>query len=223
MLVGVVAIALGLAAAGGFGRDLPPPATEIARQARVVCTPDAARVETERVAALRDGVHVVVENDAGAAVLEIRSPADELLDDLPLSSDTPTEGILPLPPGPVSVTCVADDEDGSGGVGVLTVVDLGDRWIPPDLACDPGTVERHEYVTALIPEERPTETARRAVPGLRGDDVLESPGYPASAWHGDLLVVVREGQAIARIARADDNAAWHVFIEACPGAGLTDA
>jgi hypothetical protein len=188
----------------------------------VVCEPDAARVHTERVSALRDGVHVVVENDSRATSLEIRSPSDVLLDEVPLSSDAPTQATFALRPGPASVTCVSDDEDRAADAGVLTVVDPGDRWVSPDLPCDLATVERAEYVTDLVRDERPVATARRAVPGLRGSDELESPGYPASTWHGDLLVVMREGEAIARIARADDNDAWHVFVEACPGSGLVE-
>jgi hypothetical protein len=223
VLVGVVAIALGVAAAGGFGSDAPPPAAEIARLAQVVCEPDAARVHTERVSALRDGVHVVVENDSRATSLEIRSPSDVLLDEVPLSSDAPTQATFALPPGPASVTCISeDDEDRATDAGVLTVVDAGNRWVSPDLPCDLATVERAEYVTDLVRDERPVATARRAVPGLRGSDELESPGYPGSTRHGDLIVVFREGQAVARIARADDNDAWHVFVEACPGSGLVE-
>jgi len=223
VLVGVIAIALGLAVSGGFGSDAAPDDDRPARQAQIVCEPGAARVRTERVSALRDGVHLVVENASGAEKLEIRSPADVLLDELPLSIDAPTEATFPLPPGPASVTCVAADDDGSGGVGVVTVVDPGGRWISPALACDLATAERHEFTTPLDPDERATETARAAVPGLRGSDELESPGYPASTWHGDLLVVVRDGQPLARISRAEDGDDWHVFVEACPGSGLTEA
>jgi len=222
VLAGVVAIALGLAVAGGFGSDAPPPAAAVARLAQVVCEPDAARVHTGRVSALRDGVHVVVENDSRATSLEIRSPSDVLLDEVPLSSDAPTQATFPLPPGPASVTCVSEDDEHAADASVLTVVDPGGRWVSPDLPCDLATVERAEYVIDLVRDERPVATARRAVPGLRGSDELESPGYPASTWHGDLLVVLREGQAIARIARADDNGGWHVFVEACPGSGLLE-
>jgi hypothetical protein len=220
VLVGVLAVALGLAAAGGFSGDAPPPADEIGRLAQIVCEPGAARVHTERVVALRDGVHVVVENDSGAATLEFRSPSDVLLDEVPLSSDTPTRATFPLPPGPASVTCVSDD-DGSGAIGVMTVVDPGDRWVSPDLPCAPESVEREEYRTDLVPDERASVTARRAITALLRTDVLESPGYPASSWHGDLLIVQRDGQTIARIARADNDNLWDVFVEACPGSGLT--
>ena len=220
MLIGVVTAALGLAAAGGFGSDVPSSATAVVRQARIVCEPEAARVPSEPVSALRDGVHLVVENASGATMLEIRSPTDALLAELPLSSDTPTEAIFPLPPGPVSVTCVTAGEAGATDIGVITVVDPGGRWVSPDLPCGPDDVERSTYETELVIEERASSTARRAVPGLHGSDLLESPGYPASTWHGDLLVVVRDGETIARIARADDKGMWNVFVDACPGAGL---
>lgn len=223
MLIGVVAIALGLAAAGGFGSD-GDRTDAAARRAEISCEPGGTRVRTDRVLSMRDGVHLVVENGAAATQLEIRSSNDALLGEVPLSIDAPTEAVFALPPGPSSVTCATDGLDPDDAhVGVLTVLDPKDRWVSPDLACADEDVERTELVTALIPTERPASTARRAVPALRGSDDLQPPGYPGSGWQGDLLIVRREGETVARIARADDNGEWHVFVEACAGSGFTDA
>lgn len=223
MLVGVVAIALGLGAAGGVSSDVPM-ADQVARRAEISCEPGAVRVATDRVLSMRDGVHVVVDNEAGAAGLEIRSSSDALLGEVPLVVSVPTEAVLALPPGASSVTCVMDGTvPNEAHVGVLTVVDPKGRWVSPDLPCADEDVERAEFATSLIPTERAAATARRAVPSLLGSDVLASPGYPGTEWQGDLLVVRREGVTIARIARADDNGGWDVFVETCPGTGLIDA
>jgi hypothetical protein len=57
---------------------------------------------------------------------------------------------------------------------------------------------------------------------LRPSDDLRRPGYPETRWHGDLLTVVREGETIARITRAEDRGGWSVVITACRDTGLLD-
>ena len=219
VLIGVIAIAAGLAAAGGFGSDGAPLAPSVARGAEVVCSPTGTIVRTERVLPLRDGVHVAVENPASAERLEIRSASDTLLAELPVADDRPTEATFALPPGPMTVTCSSDDGAASDA-DVLTVLDPQGRWISPELTCDGETPERAELVATISLTERAQSTARRAIPNLRGSDELETPGYPGSRWHGDLLIVVRDGRTIGRITRAQEGGAWHVFLEWCPSSGL---
>jgi hypothetical protein len=219
VLAGVIAIAAGLAVAGGFGSPDTALVRAAPRQALIVCSPDGAIARTDRVVAVRDGVHLSVENAGGADRLAIRSASDELLGDVPVPLEGQAEATLALPPGPVSVSCSAEGRD-DPGADVLTVVDPGRRWVSPELGCDADTLEHAELVTGLIPAERARSTARRAVTGLLTTDELRTPGYPASKWHGDLLVVFRGGRPVARIARAQDGGAWHVFVESCPGEGL---
>jgi hypothetical protein len=218
VLIGVIAIAAGLAAAGGVGSDGAPLASSVARRAEVVCGPTGTIVRTDRVLPLRDGVHVTVENPASAERLEIRSASDTLLAELPVTDDRPTEATFALPPGPMTVTCSSDGA--VSDAGVLTVLDPQERWISPELTCDGETPERAELVATISLTERAQSTARRAVPNLRGSDELETPGYPGSRWHGDLLIVVRDGRTIGRITRAQEGGAWHVFLEWCPSSGL---
>lgn len=222
VLIGVIAIAAGLATAGGSGSDGAPLAPSVARGAEVVCSSTGTIVRTERVLPLRDGVHVAVENPASAERLEIRSASDTLLAELPVANDRSTEATFALPPGPMTVTCSSDD-DANSDAGVLTVLDPQDRWVSPELTCDGETPERAELVTTISLTERAQSTARRAVPNLRGSDELETPGYPGTRWHGDLLIVVRDERTVGRITRAQEAGAWHVFVEWCPSSGLGEA
>lgn len=224
MLVsGVVTIAAGIAVAGGFtfeGPALPEPPP---MQARVECQPEGTVVRTDSVLASRDGVHIVVENASRARLLEIRSATDEPLGEIPILTDAVTQTTFQIPPGPITVTCTAGrDTDHDRSAGVLTVLDPHDRWITLELVCPDEDLETVEFVVEEIPLEPAPATARRAVPGLRGSDELEKPGYPGSLWQGDLVVVVREGETVGRITRAQDRGSWHVLVSACPGTGLAE-
>ena len=218
VVVGVVTIAAGITIAGGFSGEPDTPEASPPSVARIVCQAGGAVLRSPNVVAERDGVHLAVTNASGADLLEIRSATDEPLAETPLDLDAATNAVFQIPPGPVTVTCGAGD----GGAGVLQVLDPRNRWISPTLACGEDEVERAELSTEEIPGEPAVGTARRAVPGLRGIDELEKPGYPASLWHGDLLVVIREGEVVGRITRAQDRGLWSVVVTACPGSGLTD-
>jgi hypothetical protein len=219
VLVGVIVVAAGLAIAGGLGSQEPEPTPAVARRADIVCAADGTFVRTERVLPLRDGVHVRVENVSSAELLEIRSPTDEVLAEIPVAFEGPSEATLPLPPGTATVTCTSEVDPDDAPSAVLTVVDAEDRWTSPELSCGDAT-QRSTFIVPLSETERARSTARRAVPGLRPGDTLVSPGYPSSLWHGDLLIVVRDGIAIARITRAQDAGTWNVFVDACPGTDL---
>jgi hypothetical protein len=219
VVVGVVTIAAGITIAGGFPSEPAPDVAPPPSVARVVCETGGAVLRAPTVVAARDGVHLAVTNASGADLLEIRSATDEPLAETPLDLDALTNAVFQIPPGPVTVTCGAGD----AGASVLQILDPRERWVSPTLACGEEEVERVELTTEEIPGEPAVGTARRAVPGLRGSDELEKPGYPGSLWHGDLLVVIREGEVVGRITRAQNRGEWSVVVTACPGSGLTDA
>ena len=224
MLVsGVVTIAAGIAVAGGFTFERAAPPPPPATQARVECQPEGTVVRTESVLVARDGVHVLVDNASRARLLEIRSATDEPLGEIPISTDAVTETTFQIPPGPVTVTCASGrDTDRERTAAVLMILDPHDRWITPDLVCPDEGLETAEFTVEQIPLEAASVTARRAVPGLRGSDEVKKPGYPGSLWQGDMEVVIREGETIGRITRAQDRGTWHVLVAACPGTGLAD-
>jgi hypothetical protein len=217
----VVVIAAGIAAAGGFtsAPEAPPPrAVDVAH---VVCQPLGTVVRTPRVNAERDGVHLAVTNLSKAELLEIRSASDDLLAEAPIEPDGVTENVFTIPPGDVTVTCLSGRLEGRDrSAAVLDVLDTA-PWISPTLACG-DDVDLVELTAEEIPDEPAAATAGRTVPGLRSSDTLAKPGYPNSRWHGDLLVVLREGETVGRITRAEDRGAWSVVVTACRDSGLTD-
>jgi hypothetical protein len=223
VLCGVVAIAAGITAAGGFGSTSEPGTTaSTVAVAQVVCGPLGARVETPRVRARLDGVHVDVMNPSRVDLLQVRSSTDALLAEVPLDRDGVTENVFTIPPGAVTVTCVSGRLAGRDrSADVLEILPTA-RWISPDLACGED-VDRVEIRTRTTEDEPPSVTASRNVPGLRSTDVLLKPGYADTRWHGDLLVVRRGGETIARITRAQDRGGWSIIVTACPGTGLADA
>jgi hypothetical protein len=223
LVAGIVTIAAGIAAAGGLSLEPGPAAPVFPEAARIVCQPEGTVVRTETVLARRDGVHVVVENASRAQLLEIRSDTDAPLGEVPIAAEGTTEATFTIPPGAVTVTCESGRQDGRDRTAaVLAIVDPRDRFVPTTLACGDAELEMREFVAEEIAGEDPNVTAHRTVPGLRPGDRLEKPGYPATQWHGDLLVVVREGENVGRITRAQDRGLWSVVVAACPGTGLTD-
>jgi hypothetical protein len=219
VVLGVVTIAAGVTATGGLSidrDDAPAPTPSVAR---LTCGPEGTAAADARVLASRDGVHVRVTNLSRDGLVEVRSATDELLAESPIQLEGVTDAVLTVPPGPVTVTCLAGREDDRARASaVLEIVAREERWLAPDPTCAP--LERTESSTREIAGEGAIETARRAIDGLLPGDELRTPGYPDSTWHGDLLVVVRDGRTIGRITRAQNRGAWSVVVAACPGTGL---
>jgi hypothetical protein len=182
----------------------------------VLCEGEAVRVQTPIVRAQVDGVHLQVVNSGAARPYEVRSD-----DALPTTGVLPEDGVvdlvLPLAPGVVGFTCFR----AGSGEPVTASFELQDPdglWQPGVLACD--RPESGVFVTTYA-EEPFGRTARRAVLGLVAADRLVKPGYPGTAWHGELHVVVRGDRVIARIVRVLNHGRWSVTVDACPGSGLT--
>lgn len=201
------------------------PVTETAADAaRVVCGADAVTIGTPVVRPQRDGVHLLVENPGRAWGVELHhesSPSGSAAG-FKLSGGT-TPYISAVSPGQVTVACVPTarsfyDEDGVL-VGTLTIVDPDALYVPWDLACGFGEQFRMELPAS--PGEDPVSVLRR-VPGVLPSDEVKRPKYPDSPRYYPMeFIVLRDGQAVARVMGPYYDEAWHVLINFCPASGIS--
>ena len=189
---------------------------------RVSCEPDGAVVDGSVVRAGEAGVRFVVRNEADAQFLRVR-PRRELGSpvDLLLADGDPSEAVLAVPPGSVLVSCLLDHASGPAPASELAIVDPHELWISPELACS-KVVEREFQSGFAGTDEDPVETVRRTIRDLVSQDEIAKPGYPQTRWHGDLVVVIRDGRTIGRVTRAQDQGGWTVALTACTGAGIVE-
>jgi hypothetical protein len=223
LMVAIVGVAVAIAAASYGLRDGDPRVTAtVPDVARITCEPDAVRLDATSVRARVDGVHVAVANLSRALYLDFTSADGESTERLPLTPGLLERATFALPPGRVSVECVAGREMGRPRrPAALLVVDPLRLWVSPSLACEETVTMDYEVDLAVAGEDA-AATFRRSMPGLLSTDELLKPGYPRTAWHGDLLIVVRESETVARATRAESEGRWDVSVDACPGVGLTD-
>jgi hypothetical protein len=222
--VGVVLIAIGIGLASDLSEPETVPTVSIPDVVRVRCEPDAVRLSTTTVQPQEDGIRFVVDNESKAQLFDVLPVGlEEAAAETPITPGEVTEATFAVPPGPVTLECLSGRETGRERVpGELTIVDPRALWVSPDLGCDTSETTEVSVPYEGTPEtdEDPVTTARRAVPGLIGTDEIVKPGYPQTRWHGDLMVVIREGQTIGRVTRAQDESTWRVVVEACEGSAL---
>ena len=224
------AAAVGLLVAGALVASLllreGGPAIAVSRMApdvaRVTCESDGAVVEASVVRAGEAGVRFVVQNEARAQFLRVR-PQHELGTpvDLLLAEGDPSEAVLAVAPGSVRVSCLRDRASRPAPASELAIVDPQDLWISPFLACS-DVVEREFQSRFVGTDEAAVETVRRTIRDLVSQDEIAKPGYPQTRWHGDLVVVMRDGRTIGRVTRAQDQGMWTVALSACTGSGIVD-
>jgi hypothetical protein len=190
--------------------------------ARVSCEPDGAVVDASVVQAGDAGVRFVVQNASQAQFLRVR-PLRELGSpvDVPLANGAPSDAVLAVAPGSVRVSCLRDRASGPAPVAELAIVDPQDLWISPELACS-KFVEREFQSRFAGTEEDAVETVRRTIGDLVSADRIAKPGYPQTRWHGDLVVVIRDGRTIGRVTRAQDQGMWTVALSLCTGSGIVE-
>ncbi|MEX2406951.1 MAG: hypothetical protein WD834_06390 [Actinomycetota bacterium] len=190
--------------------------------ARVSCDPDGAVVDASVVQAGDAGVRFVVQNGAQAQFLRVR-PLRELGSpvDLPLADGAPSDAILAVAPGSVRVSCLRDRASGPAPASELAIVDPQELWISPELPCS-KVVEREFQSRFAGTEEDAIETVRRTIGDLVSEDEIAKPGYPQTRWHGDLVVVIRDGRTIGRVTRAQDQGMWTVALSVCTGSGIVE-
>ena len=172
--------------------------------ARVTCTDDATSARDQSVAALEDGAHFSVEN---------RTDGRIWFQDLgPLEPGTIDEFVLQEQPGKTEVYC--SNEAGDFTYADVTIEDPNGYWISTFLDC-PGKgpyVMSHSDLGDDIGYTDPIDAARRTIPGVRDDDVVERAGYPESRTSA-VIRVVRDGAtlATAEFGRAGDAWSFHSY------------
>jgi hypothetical protein len=190
--------------------------------ALVICEPEGAVVDAPAVRAGDAGVRFVVQNTSQAQFLRVR-PDRELGSpvELLLADGSRSEATLAVAPGRVRVSCLRDRSSGPAPASELAIVDLQGLWISPELAC--ARVQELEFQTRFAGiQEDAVATVRRTIRSLADGLEIAKPGYPQTRWHGDLLVLIRDGRTIGRVTRAQDQGMWTVALSACTGSGIVD-
>jgi hypothetical protein len=224
------AVAVGLLVVAAFVAALflreGGPAIAVSRAAPAValvrCETDGAAVDASVVQAGDAGVRFVVQNEARAQFLRVR-PQRELGSpvDLPLAEGDSSQATLAVAPGSVRVSCLRDRASGPAPSSELEIVDPLGLWISPELAC--SKVGEREFQSRFAgTDEDAVETVRRTIRDLVSEDEIAKPGYPRTRWHGDLVVVIRDGRTIGRVTRAQHQGGWAVALTVCTGEGIVE-
>ena len=190
--------------------------------ARIRCAAAGPVAEDPEVRPQADGVHLSFESDVGAQFYDVHAAGWAVGTSVGgriLRGITETE--VSVPPGRIEVRCVSDAGgfDANAPKADLLVVDPDGLWVSPSLPC--ASKDRLELDAGPAPDAPdPERLARATLDGLRTTDSLVKPGYPDTQWHGDLMLVVRDGDPIATVAQYADGGRWRVDVEACPGSHL---
>jgi hypothetical protein len=175
--------------------DTPSPhqSPEISPVARVACEEGRTIAVDDSVDALADGVHFAVENRTDAPI--------EFQDLGALAPGRIDEFVLSLEPREAEVFC--SNEDGQFSHATIAIRDPHGYWISTDLQCREGDVSHTDvpfwndgFVGNDVGYYHPVRQARRILPGVREDDVVERAAYP-EARDSAVVRVVRGGVTVA--------------------------
>jgi hypothetical protein len=207
------------------------PAANVAETAsdvlHVTCQPDGtATVQSAAVQAQADGLHVVVDDQAGAEAVVFTRPSEPWIAWSSGSNGLDGEFVSLVAPGETTARCeqagtTYDTSQGDSGAATFVVLDPNAYWTSSDLAC--GPLDDSWAMTGLQPVDPLVTTiydaARMAAPGIRDTDIVESAGYTASRADAGLVRVARDGQVIAWLRDAFAEG-WSFDGYACPGSGI---
>jgi hypothetical protein len=220
-LVGAALLVL-TACSGAREGDGPAP-----RVARLVCEDGGTRALTPRVRAVSDGIHIEMDNEAGARAFYLRAAS---------SADGNQGGRLEpigtthikttMPPGDVFVGCFDEPADPAyyevtPEYARITVVDPDGLWVEPALGCETAPQRRYRDGPAEgnVPDD-PEEMIRSIVPYVLPTDQIVRPGFPETQWHGESRIIVRNGSPVAGVAIYAQHGRWEVAVRACRGATI---
>ena len=183
-------------------------------------------MESAVVQAQADGLHVVVDDQAGAEAVVFTQRSRPSIAWSSGSNGLDGEFVSLVAPGETIARCeqagtTYDTSEVDPGAATFVVADPNAYWTSADLAC--GPLDDSWAMKGLQPVDPLVKTiydaARMAAPGIRDTDLVESAGYTASRIDAGLVRVVRDGQVIAwlRDAFADG---WSFGGYACPGSGI---
>jgi hypothetical protein len=206
-----------------------PPTAE-ASVLKVRCGTDGAEILTPVVIAQPDGVHLEVENTAGAAAVEFS------LADAPNTSFGgpigPAVSVWPIEPGSVFVECLAKMSDTGRGLRTarFEVTDPNGYWVGGGLECEEGDRSLEVSVHDALPTDYPDdETAiRGSLHSVQPSDEVRLPFYPEGGGSKDgRYIVVRDGRVVAFlfIGLSDETDRYgpgltEVTGEACASSGI---
>lgn len=180
--------------------------------ARVVCDADGTRILTPKVAAQRDGLHLVIDN--------------RLEGDYGFSVETPEGGgggdnaskgesrhvFDSIPPGEARIGCYESRKDMEPDYATVEILKSDSGYRSVNLECRGGAAVMGEG-GLLAPGAKgekgePVELARRALKDrLREDDTLELADYPESVSSRSVRVV-REGRVITAVSYRKEATGW---------------
>jgi hypothetical protein len=176
-----------------------PPTAE-ASVLKVRCGADGAEILTPVVIAQPDGVHLEVENPAGAAAVEFS------LADAPSTSFGgpigPTVSVWPIEPGSAFVECLAKMSDTGQGLQTarFEVIDPNGYWVGGGLECEEGDRSLEVSVHDTVPTDHPDDeiAIRGSLHSVQSSDEVRLPFYPEGGGAKDgRYVVVRDGRVVA--------------------------
>jgi hypothetical protein len=219
----VIVAAVVLVACSGERRgDEPAP-----RVAQFVCEEDGTRALTPFVQATSVGIHIEIDNEAGARQFYLRSTAQpDQNQGGKLEAGGVTELTTTMPPGGLAIGCFGRGADipyseVTSDFAEITIVDPDDLWIPPELPCAGYEEEQERYVDGqakgFVPEDA-DDLVRSTVPWIVPTDHIIRPGYPETQWHAEFRHVVRNGTPIASASVFQEHGRWKVLVRGCPGA-----
>jgi hypothetical protein len=192
---------------------------------RLACEETGAQTSTPRVRAVRDGIHIEVDNRSGARQFYIRSRASDQNHGGRLR-DGKNDIRTTMPPGDVFIGCFERGADVpyadvTQEFARITILDPDGLWIPPELQCTTGEQQRFAGGPAegTVPEDTDA-IIREAVPDVLPTDEIVRPGYPETQWHAEFRHVIRNGEAIASVSVFRQNGRWQALVRACPGSTI---
>ena len=166
----------------------------------IVCTEDGGtRLWTPVVEVQADGVHIDVDNRAGAQAS---------IDDFHLDVGPGRhKEVVRTPPGRMKVACNPFNQDRGSKKPVkydLELVDPEDHWVSTELECETdAVVASTSYAPEPIGDGDPAEAVKEVVKGLKPDDVVEPAGYPQADVPA--VRIVRDSKVVGVVGFAETD------------------
>lgn len=192
---------------------------------KIVCSQDGAVAVTPYVRPQEDGIHVSFFDggDRWKAFNLVNDGGDNEGGDL--RSDG--EFVSTFPPGPLYAGCFEHLDEApysprDPAYTKVTIVDPDSLWTADEPDC--GGADKRPLLLPRRPRElEPSDyepMIREHVSGVRAEDVIERPRYPATEFIYETRTIVRDGRPIASVMFFPRGSQWVLEIFACPGSGI---
>jgi hypothetical protein len=166
----------------------------------IVCTEDGGtRLWTPVVEVQPDGVHLDVENRAGAQASINGFSLDV--------AEGRHKAVVKTPPGRMKVACNPFSQQGGNKKPTkydLELVDPDGHWVSTGLECESdAVVGTTSYAPEPIGKGDPAEAVEEMVKGLKPDDLVEPAGYPQADV--PTVRIVRDSKVVGVIGFAETD------------------